>query len=265
MFSVLDLENETTLFIVSVLLCAAFWMFIFLPLLLLASKNDKDKSSKTNDAQKSIGVGVISFSVAITSILFSFALNGLFVVMQKLLSIFNTSSMITFVSFENLAYVGLTHLVCVVLIIALFYSIDKMGDFKQPAVRKVAGMTFLAIVVYGMIPVVSSARELPDGDEVVNGWVSQVRHNDHTGGTDFYFQRSKNSEEYILKTDLQTPQEYWHRNYAVGSRPKILVRCAHHDDVDFFLTRINKENSNRDNMINGALVCKVKNPSKVFK
>ena len=265
MLPVPDLENETTLFVLSVLLCAAFWMFIILPLLLLASKNDKDKSSETNDNQSSIGVGVISFSVAVTSILFSFALNGLFVVMQKLSSLLKASSMINFVSFENLAYVGLTHLVCVVLIIALFYSIDKMGDFKQPAVRKVAGLTLLAIVVCGMIPVVSSARELPDGDEVVSGWVSQVRHNDHTSGTDIYFQRGENSEEYILKTDLQTPQEYWHRNYAVGSRPKILVRCAHHDDVDFFLTRINGENSNRDNMINGALVCKVKNPSKVFK
>ena len=265
MFSVLDLENETTLFVLSVLLCAAFWMFIFLPILLLASKDDKDKSSKSNDAQESIGVGVISFSVAVTSILFSFALNGLFVVMLKLSSILNTSSMITLVSFENLAYVGLIHLICVVLIIALFYSIDKIGDFKQPAVRKVAGLTLLAIVIYGMIPVVSSARELPDGDEVVNGWVSMVRHNEHTGGTDIYFQRGENSEEYILKTDLQTPHEYWHRNYAVGSRPKILVRCAHHDDVDFFLTRINRENSNRDNMIKGALVCNVKNPSKVFK
>jgi hypothetical protein len=266
MLPILDLENETTLFIVSVLLCAVFWMFIILPLLLLASKDDKDKSSKTNDTQESsIGVGVISFSVAVASILFSFALNGLFVVMQKLSSLLKASSMINFVSFENLAYVGLTHLVCVVLIIALFYSIDKIGDFKQPAVRKVAGLTLLAIVIYGMIPVVSSARELPDGDEVINGWVSQVRHNDHTGGTDIYFQRGENSEEYILKTDLQTPHEYWHRNYAVGNRPKILVRCAHYDDVDFFLTRINKENSNRDNMINGALVCNVKNPSKVFK
>lgn len=151
------------------------------------------------------------------------------------------------------------------MIIALFYSIDKIGDFKQPAVRKVAGLTLLAIVIYGMIPVVSSARELPDGDEVVNGWVSMVRHNEQTGGTDIYFQRSNNSKEYILKTDLQTPHEYWHRNYAAGIRPKILVRCAHHDDVDFFLTRINRENSNRDNMIKGALVCKVKNPSKVFK
>jgi len=240
-------------------------MFIFLPILLLASKDDKDKSSKSNDAQESIGVGVISFSVAVTSILFSFILNGSLTIMQKLSSLLKASSTINFVSFENLAYVGLTHLVCVVLIIALFYSIDKIGDFKQPAVRKVAGLTLLAIVVSGLIPVVSSARELPDGDEVVNGWVSMVRHNDHTSGTDIYFQRGENSEEYILKTDLQTPQEYWHRNYAVGSRPKILVRCAHHDDVDFFLTRINGENSNRDNMINGALVCKVKNPSKVFK
>lgn len=265
MLPVLDLENETTLFVVCVLLCAVFWMFIFLPLLLLANKYDKDKSSKTNDTQESIGVGVISFSVAVTSILFSFALNGLFVVMQKLSSLLDTSSMLTLISFENLAYVGLIHLVCVVLIIALFYSIDKIDNFKQPAVCKVAELTFLAIVVSGLIPVFSSAHELPSGDEVVNGWVSQVRHNDHTGGTDFYFQRSKNSEEYILKTDLQTPQEYWHRNYAVGSRPKILVRCAHHDDVDFFLTRINGENSNRDNMINGALVCNVKNPSKVFK
>lgn len=265
MLPILDLENETTLFVLYVLLCAAFWMFIILPLLLLASKNDKDKSSETNDNQSSIGVGVISFSVAVTSILFSFALNGLLAVMQKLSSLFKASSMITFVSFDNLAYVGLTHLVCVVLIIALFYSIDKMGDFKQSAVRKVAGLTLLAIVIYGMIPVVSSARELPDGDEVINGWVSQVRHNDHTGGTDIYFQRGENSEEYILKTDLQTPHEYWHRNYAVDNRPKILVRCAHYDDVDFFLTRINKENSNRDNMINGALVCNVKNPSKVFK
>lgn len=265
MLPVLDLENETTLFIVYVLLCAIFWMFIFLPLLLLANKYDKDKSSKTNDTQESIGVGVISFSVAVTSILFSFALNGLLAVMQKLSSLLKASSMINFVSFENLAYVGLTHLVCVVLIIALFYSIDKMSDFKQPVVNKVAGLTLLAIIVYGMIPVVSSARELPDGDEVVSGQVSMVRHNNHTGGTDIYFQRGENSEEYILKTDLQTPQEYWHRNYAVGSRPKILVRCAHHDDVDFFLTRINKENSNRDNMINGALVCNVKNPSKVFK
>lgn len=265
MFSVLDLENETTLFIVSVLLCAVFWMFIFLPLLLLASKEDKDKSSKTNNTQESIGVGVISFSVAVTSILFSFVLNGFLTVMQKLSSLLKASSMLNFVSFENLAYVGLTHLVCVVLIIALFYSLDKLGDFKQPVVQKVAELTLLAIVVSGLIPVFSSARELPNGDEVVNGWVSQVRHNDHTGGTDFYFQRGENSEEYILKTDLQTPQEYWHRNYAVGSRPKILVRCAHHDDVDFFLTRINKESSNRDNMINGALVCNVKNPSKVFK
>lgn len=265
MLPVLDLENETTLFIVSVLLCAVFWMFIILPLLLLASKDDKDKSSKTNDTQESIGVGVISIAVAVASVLGSFALNGLFVVVQKLSSLLDTSSMLTLISFENLAYVGLIHLVCVVLIIALFYSIDKIDKFKQPAVCKVAELTFLAIVVSGLIPVFSSAHELPSGDEVVNGWVSQVRHNDHTGGTDFYFQRSKNSEEYILKTDLQTPQEYWHRNYAVGSRPKILVRCAHHDDVDFFLTRINKENSNRDDMINGALVCNVKNPSKVFK
>lgn len=97
------------------------------------------------------------------------------------------------------------------------------------------------------------------------GIVKKMEHNPSTGGTDIYFQRGENSAEYILKTDLQTPQEYWHRNYAVGSRPKILVRCAHHDDVDFFLTRINGENSNRDNMINGALVCNVKNPSKVFK
>lgn len=265
MLPILDLENETTLFVLYVLLCAAFWMFISLPLLLLASKDDKDKSSKTNNTQTNIGVGVISFSVAITSILFSFILNGFLTIMQKLSSLLKASSMINFVSFENFAYVGLTHLVCVVLIIALFYSIDKMGDFKQSAVRKVAGLTLLAIVVSGLIPVVSSARELPDGDEVVNGWVSMVRHNDHTGGTDIYFQRGENSEEYILKTDLQTPHEYWHRNYAVGNRPKILVRCAHHDDVDFFLTRINEENSNRDNMINGALVCKVKNPSKVFK
>lgn len=210
MLPILDLENETTLFIVSVLLGAVFWMFIILPLLLLASNNDKDKSSKTNDNQSSIGVGVISFSVAVTSILFSFALNGLFVVMQKLSSLLKASSMITFVSFENIAYVGLTHLVCVVLIIALFYSIDKMGDFKQPAVRKVAGLTLLAIVVCGMIPVVSSARELPNGDEVINGWVSVVRHNEQTGGTDIYFQRGENLEEYILKTDLKTPQEYWH-------------------------------------------------------
>ena len=224
MIPVLDLENETTLFVVYVLLCTVFWMFIFLPLLLLANEHDKDKSSKTNDAQKSIGVGVISFSVAVTSILFSFALNGLFVVMQKLSSLLNTSSMINLVSLDNLAYVGLIHLICVVLIITLFFSINKMGDFKQPAVRKVAELTLLAIVIYGMIPVVSSARELPDGDEVVNGWVSQVRHNEQTGGTDIYFQRSQNSEEYILKTDLQTPQEYWHRNYAVDSRPKILVR-----------------------------------------
>ena len=261
MFSVLDLENETTLFVVCVLLCAVFWMFIFLPLLLLARKKTKTRAVRLD----SIGVGVISIAVAVASVLGSFALNGLFVVMQKLSSLLDTSSMLTLISLENLAYVGLIHLVCVVLIIALFYSIDKMGDFKQSAVRKVAGLTLLAIVVSGLIPVVSSARELPDGDEVVNGWVSMVRHNDHTGGTDIYFQRGENSEEYILKTDLQTPQEYWHRNYAVGSRPKILVRCAHHDDVDFFLTRINEENSNRDNMINGALVCKVKNPSKVFK
>lgn len=265
MLPVLDLENETTLFVVSVLLCAMFWMFIFLPLLLLASKNDKDKSSKTNNNQASIGVGAVSFSVAVTSILFSFALNGLFVVMQKLSSLLDTSSMITLVSLENLAYVGLIHLICVVLIIALFYSIDKMGDFKQPAVHKVAELTLMAIVVSGLIPVFSSAHELPNGDEVVNGWVSQVRHNEQTGGTDIYFQRSQNSEEYILKTDLQTPQKYWHRNYAVDSRPKILVRCAHHNDVDFFLTRINRENTNRDNMIKGAPVCKVKNPSKVFK
>ena len=261
MFSVLDLENETTLFVVCVLLCAVFWMFIFLPLLLLARKKTKTRAVRLD----SIGVGVISIAVAVASVLGSFALNGLFVVMQKLSSLLDTSSMLTLISLENLAYVGLIHLVCVVLIIALFYSIDKMGDFKQSAVRKVAGLTLLAIVVSGLIPVVSSARELPDGDEVVNGWVSMVRHNDHTGGTDIYFQRGENSEEYILKTDLQTPQEYWHRNYAVGSRPKILVRCAHHDDVDFFLTRINEENSNRDNMINGALVCKLKNPSKVFK
>ena len=265
MLPVLDLENETTLFVVCVLLYAVFWMFIFLPLLLLASKKDKDKSSKTDNNRASIGVGVISIAVAVASVLGSFALNGLFVVMQKLSSLLDTSSMLTLISFENLAYVGLIHLVCVVLIIALFYSIDKIDNFKQPAVRKVAGLTLLAIVIYGMIPVVSSARELPDGDEVVNGWVSMVRHNDHTGGTDIYFQRGENSEEYILKTDLQTPHEYWHRNYDVGNRPKILVRCAHHDDVDFFLTRINGENSNRDNMINGALVCKVKNPSKVFK
>lgn len=265
MLPVLDLENETTLFVVCVLLCAVFWMFIFLPFLLLASKKDKDKSIKTDNNRASIGVGVISIAVAVASVLGSFALNGLFVVMQKLSSLLDTSSMLTLISFENLAYVGLIHLVCVVLIIALFYSIDKIGDFKQPAVRKVAELTLLAVVVSGLIPVFSSARELPDGDEVVNGWVSMVRHNDHTGGTDIYFQRGENSEEYILKTDLQTPHEYWHRNYAVGSRPKILVRCAHHDDVDFFLTRINGENSNRDNMINGALVCKVKNPSKVFK
>lgn len=265
MFSVLDLENETTLFIVSVLLCAVFWMFIFLPLLLLASKDDKDKSSKTNNNQASIGVGVISIAVAVASVLGSFVINGVFAVLPKISSIFDTSSTRYLISFDNLAYIGLAHLICVVMIIALFYSIDKIGDFKQPAVRKVAGLTLLAIVIYGMIPVISSARELPDGDEVVNGWVSMVRHNEQTGGTDIYFQRSNNSKEYILKTDLQTPHEYWHRNYAVGSRPKILVRCAHHDDVDFFLTRINRENSNRDNMIKGALVCKVKNPSKVFK
>lgn len=265
MLPVLDLENETTLFVLSVLLCAVFWMFIFLTLLVLASKDDKDKSSKTSDAQKSIGVGVISFSVAVTSVLGSFVINGAFAVLPKISSIFDTSSIRYLISFESIVYVGIVHLVCVVLIIALFCSIDKMGDFKQPAVRKVAGLTLLAIVVYGMIPVVSSARELPDGDEVVNGWVSMVRHNEQTGGTDIYFQRSNNSKEYILKTDLQTPHEYWHRNYAVGSRPKILVRCAHHDDVDFFLTRINRENSNRDNMIKGALVCNVKNPSKVFK
>lgn len=265
MLPVLDLENETTLFVLSVLLCAVFWMFIFLTLLVLASKDDKDKSSKTSDAQKSMGVGVISFSVAVTSVLGSFVINGAFAVLPKISSIFDTSSIRYLISFESIVYVGIVHLVCVVLIIALFCSIDKMGDFKQPAVRKVAGLTLLAIVVYGMIPVVSSARELPDGDEVVNGWVSMVRHNEQTGGTDIYFQRSNNSKEYILKTDLQTPHEYWHRNYAVGSRPKILVRCAHHDDVDFFLTRINRENSNRDNMIKGALVCNVKNPSKVFK
>lgn len=265
MFPVLDLENETTLFIVYVLLCTVFWMFIFLPLLLLASKKDKDKSSKTDNNRASIGVGVISIAVAVASVLGSFALNGLFVVMQKLSSLLDTSSMLTLISFENLAYVGLIHLICVVLIIALFCSINKMGDFKQPAVRKVAELTLLAVMVSGLIPVFSSARELPDGDEVINGWVSQVRHNDHTGGTDIYFQRGENSEEYILKTDLQTPQKYWHRNYAVGSRPKILVRCAHHNDVDFFLTRINRENTNRDNMIKGAPVCKVKNPSKVFK
>lgn len=265
MLPVLDLENETTLFVVSVLMCAVFWMFILLPLFLLANKDNEEKNSKTNNNQVSIGVGTISFAVAIASVLCSFATNGAFTVLQKISSILDTSSMITLVSFENLAYVGLIHIVCVVLIIALFYSIDKIGDFKQPAVRKVAGLTLLAIAVYGLIPVVSSARELPDGDEVVNGWVSQVRHNNHTGGTDFYFQRGENSAEYILKTDLQTPQEYWYRNYAVDSRPKILVRCAHHNDVDFFLTRINRENSNRDNMINGAPVCKVKNPSKVFK
>lgn len=264
MLPVLDLENETTLFVLSVLLCAVFWMFIFLTLLVLASKDDKDKSSKTSDAQKSMGVGVISFSVAVTSVLGSFVINGAFAVLPKISSIFDTSSIRYLISFESIVYVGIVHLVCVVLIIALFCSIDKMGDFKQPAVRKVAGLTLLAIVVYGMIPVVSSARELPDGDEVVNGWVSMVRHNEQTGGTDIYFQRSNNSKEYILKTDLQTPHEYWHRNYAVGSRPKILVRCAHHDDVDFFLTRINRENSNRDNMIKGALVCNVKNPSKVL-
>lgn len=265
MLSVLDLENETTLFVVYVLLCAVFWMFIFLPLLLLANEHDKNKSSKIDNNQVNIGIGIISFTVAITSILFSFALNGLSVVMQKLSSIFNTSSMITLVSLDNLAYVGLIHLVCIVLIIALFCSINKMGDFKQPAVCKVAELTLLAVMVSGLIPVFSVVYELPNGDEVVNGWVSQVRHNDHTGGTDIYFQRSNNSEEYILKTDLQTPHEYWHRNYAVDSRPKILVRCAHHDDVDFFLTRINRENTNRDNMIKGAPVCKVNNPSKVFK
>lgn len=136
MLPVLDLENETTLFVVYVLLCAVFWMFIFLPLLLLASKNDKDKSSETNDNQSSIGVGVISFSVAITSILFSFILNGSLTIMQKLSSLLKASSMINFVSFENLAYVGLTHLVCVVLIIALFYSIDKMGTSSNQQYAK---------------------------------------------------------------------------------------------------------------------------------
>lgn len=265
MFSVLDLENETTLFVVYVLLCAVFWMFIFLSLFVLFLKSKKDKNSENNNSQINIGIGAILLNVVIPSVLGSFALNGLLVVMQKLSSILNTSSMINLVSLENLAYVGLIHLICIVLIIALLYSINKMGDFKQPAIRKVAELTLLAIIVSGLIPVFSSARELPNGDEVVNGWVSMVRHNDHTSGTDIYFQRGENSEEYILKTDLQTPQEYWHRNYAVGSRPKILVRCAHHDDVDFFLTRINGENSNRDNMIKGALVCKVKNPSKVFK
>jgi hypothetical protein len=265
MFSVLDLENETTLFVMSVLICAVFWMFILLPLFLLASKYDKDKSVKTNNSQVSIGIGVISIAIAVASVLGSFVINGVFAALPKISSIFDTSSTRYLISFENLTYVGLIHIVCVVLIIALFYSIDKMGDFKQLAVRKVAELTFLAVVVSGMIPVFSSAHELPNGDEVVNGWVSQVRHNEQTGGTDIYFQRSNNSKEYILKTDLQTPHEYWHRNYAVGSRPKILVRCAHHDDVDFFLTRINRENSNRDNMIKGALVCNVKNPSKVFK
>ena len=260
MLLVLDLENETTLFVMSVLICAVFWMFIFLPLFLLARKDDKDKN-----VQVSIGIGVISIAVAVASVLGSFVINGAFAVLPKISSIFDTSSTRYLISFESIVYVGIVHLVCVVLIIALFYSIDKMEDFKQPAVCKVAGLTLLAIVVYGMIPVVSSARELPNGDEVVNGWVSMVRHNEQTGGTDIYFQRSNNSKEYILKTDLQTPHEYWHRNYAVGSRPKILVRCAHHDDVDFFLTRINRENSNRDNMIKGALVCNVKNPSKVFK
>jgi hypothetical protein len=264
MLPVLDLENETTLFVLSVLLCAVFWMFIFLTLLVLLLKSKKDKNRETNNSQINIGIGAILLNVVIPSVLGSFALNGLLVVMQKLSSILNTSSMINLVSLENLAYVGLIHLICVVLIIALFYSINKMGDFKQPAVHKVAELTLMAIVVSGLIPVFSSAHELPNGDEVVNGWVSQVRHNDHTGGTDFYFQRGENSEEYILKTDLQTPHEYWHRNYAVGSRPKILVRCAHHDDVDFFLTRINRENTNRDNMIKGAPVCKVKNPSKVL-
>ena len=210
MLPVLDLENETTLFIVYVLLCAIFWMFIFLPLLLLANKYDKDKSSKTNNSQVSIGIGVISIAIAVASVLGSFVINGVFAALPKISSIFDTSSTRYLISFENLTYVGLIHIVCVILIIALFYSIDKMGDFKQPAVRKVAGLTLLAIVVCGMIPVVSSARELPDGDEVVNGWVSQVRHNDHTGGTDFYFQRGENLEEYILKTDLKTPQEYWH-------------------------------------------------------
>ena len=210
MLPVLDLENETTLFVLSVLLCAVFWMFIFLTLLVLLLKSKKDKNRETNNSQINIGIGAILLNVVIPSVLGSFALNGLLVVMQKLSSILNTSSMINLVSLENLAYVGLTHLVCVVLIIALFYSIDKMGDFKQSAVRKVAGLTLLAIVVSGLIPVVSSARELPDGDEVVNGWVSQVRHNNHTGGTDIYFQRGENLEEYILKTDLKTPQEYWH-------------------------------------------------------
>lgn len=210
MFSVLDLENETTLFVVYVLLCAVFWMFIFLSLFVLFLKSKKDKNSENNNSQINIGIGAILLNVVIPSVLGSFALNGLLVVMQKLSSILNTSSMINLISFENLAYVGLIHLVCVVLIIALFYSIDKIGDFKQPAVRKVAGLTLLAIVIYGMIPVVSSARELPNGDEVVNGWVSQVRHNNHTGGTDIYFQRGENLEEYILKTDLKTPQEYWH-------------------------------------------------------
>lgn len=260
MLPVLDLENETTLFVMSVLICAVFWMFILLPLFLLARKDDKDKN-----VQVSIGVGVISIAVAVASVLGSFVINGAFAVLPKISSIFDTSSTRYLISFDNLAYIGLIHLICVVLIIALFYSIDKMGDFKQPAVRKVAELTFLAVVVSGLIPIFSVARELPNGDEVINGWVSQVRHNEHTGGTDIYFQRGENSEEYILKTDLQTPHEYWHRNYAVGSRPKILVRCAHHDDVDFFLTRINRENSNRDNMIKGALVCNVKNPSKVFK
>lgn len=265
MITVLDLENETALFVVYVLISAVFWMFILLPLFLLASKDDKDKSVKTNNSQVSIDVGVISIAVAVASVLGSFVINGIFAALPKISSIFDTSSIRYLISFENLTYVGLIHVVCVVLIIALFYSIDKMGDFKQPAVRKVAELTLMAVVVSGLIPVFSSARELPNGDEVVNGWVSQVRHNDHTGGTDIYFQRGENSAEYILKTDLQTPQEYWHRNYAVGSRPKILVRCAHHDDVDFFLTRINRENTNRDNMIKGAPVCKVKNPSKVFK
>lgn len=210
MLPVLDLENETTLFVMSVLICAVFWMFILLPLFLLASKYDKDKSVKTNNSQVSIGIGVISIAIAVASVLGSFVINGVFATLPKISSIFDTSSTRYLISFENLTYVGLIHIVCVVLIIALFYSIDKMGDFKQPAIRKVAELTLLAIIVSGLIPVFSSARELPNGDEVVNGWVSMVRHNDQTGGTDIYFQRSQNSEEYILKTDLQTPQEYWH-------------------------------------------------------
>ena len=55
MFPVLDLENETTLFVMSVLICAVFWMFLILLLFLLANKNDEDKNSKNNNIQADIG------------------------------------------------------------------------------------------------------------------------------------------------------------------------------------------------------------------